>query len=288
MTTSRYIATLLIAACAFISCKKDNHEANALLSKARSLYTSGNYGAAKIAIDSISKIAPKAFTQINAGLDLLDSIRYGENIQIINLSDTALKQIEPRIELQKALFSFEINRKYQEKGTYIPKAYPRSLTTAQTGLRSGVDEEGRIFLESVSDRSTKHFAVEGTTADGLKSQTLPVVDDGANYRFRLLGGKNVEVVRYAGKFENGLAAFIVANRAKNITITLKGKSSFSFALPANAKKGIVDSYTLSRLINEKDTIRFRMEKSKLLIKYLDEKRAKAITTKAENQLKKQR
>lgn len=266
----------------FFSCKKEYPQADAMLAQARSLYASGNYAEAQKAINSIAKVAPKAFPQINAGLELLDSVRYGENIQIVTQSDSLLKEVESDIERQKALFTYEINSTYQDKGNYFPKVYPGSLL--QMGLRAGVEADGELFLESISNRALKHSSVKVSASNGIFAETKTVTDDGANYHFQT-AGKMVEVVHYSGKRENGMAAFIVANRNKNLTITLRGKSSASFTLSEQAKKGIADSYILSNLFSRRDSLRFQAEKSKQLIKYLDSREAKKIATKAQKQLK---
>lgn len=270
---------LVFASLAFFSCKKEYPQADSLLNEARSLYVSGHFAEAKKTLDSIQKVVPKAFPQINAGLALLDSIRYGENICVVTQSDSLLKLMDARIEQQKRLFSYQINPKYQEKGTYIPKAYPNPQ--AGMGLRSGVEASGKLYLESVADRPIKHVAVKAFSS-GQQAETMVVTDDGANYRFQV-EGKSVEVVRYSGKRENGVAAFIVANRAKNIIVTLKGNSPTSFALSSQAKQGISDSYTFSKLLAQRDSVRFNMEKSKQLIKYLDQKRAREMAQKAQEQ-----
>lgn len=267
------------------SCKKENPQANALLTRARLQYASGRFDETKKTIDSISKITPKAFRQINEGLALLDSVRYGENIHTINQSDSLIRLMEVKIDKQKKLFSFVFDRQYQEKGRYIPKANPFAAVPAQMGLRSGVEANGEMFLESIADRPLHHVSVKVQIPEGTYAETKAVSDEGANYRFQA-GGKNIEVVHYNTKRMNGVAGFIVANEHKSISVILHGKNSASFSLPANAKKGIVDSYTLSRLMAERDSIRFNAEKSKLLIKYLDKQRARAIAEKAKEQLKK--
>ncbi|OJU33752.1 MAG: hypothetical protein BGN96_14255 [Bacteroidales bacterium 45-6] len=272
---------LAFVSAAFFSCKKEYPQADSLLSDARSFYASGHFAEAKKALDSIQKVSPKAFSQINAGLALLDSIRYGENIRIVTQSDSLLKLMEARIEQQKRLFTYEINPKYQDKGCYIPKAYPNSM--AAMGFRSGVEADGKLYLESVADRPIKHFAAVASIPGGQRAETKAVTDDGANYRFQV-EGQSAEVVRYSGKRENGVAAFIAANQTKNITVMLKATSPTSFTLTAQAKRGILDSYTLSRLLTTRDSVRFNLEKSKRLIKYLDKKRAKEMARKAEKQL----
>lgn len=78
-----------------------------MLNQARSQYIAGQYVVAKKTIDSIAKVDPKAFVQINAGYDLLDSVRYAENIQTITNSENSLKDIESKLVKQKALFNYE-------------------------------------------------------------------------------------------------------------------------------------------------------------------------------------
>ena len=266
----------------FFSCKKEYPQADVLLTRAEALYASGNFKAAKLTIDSIAKVAPKAFPQINAGLSLLDSVRYGENIQIVTQSDTLLKQVEARLEQQKGLFTYQLNPAYQDNGNYFPKSYPESLSGI--GLYAGVEANGSLFLESVSNRSLQHSKLIVSTSDGASAETGIVTDDGGNYHFQS-GGKSVEVVHFSGKRENGVAAFIVANHDKIQTVTLSGKASASFSLSNKAKKGISDSYTLSHLFTQRDSLRFLIEKSKQLIKYLDSRKEKEMTEKAKEHLK---
>ncbi len=266
----------------FFSCKKENPKANDLLNQARSQYIAGQYVVAKKTIDSIAKVDPKGFVQINAGYALLDSVRYAENIQTITNSENSLKDIESKLVKQKALFNYEINAKYQNKGNYIPKNAPLS---SSTGLYSGVDADGKLFLESVSNQPIKHNAAAVSVAGGNRAETFVVTDDGANYRSQV-GGKTVETVHYSEKRENGVASFVAANQDKNISVTLKGKSSLSFNLSSNAKKGISESYLFSKLFKERDSLHFQMEKSRRLIQYLDKKRAKEITSRIQKQLNK--
>lgn len=281
-TVNKFVFILLIPFL-FFSCQNKEHtQAAALLQQARSLHASGHFAEAKNAVDSISKVDSKAFPQIKAGLALLDSIRYGENIQIITQSESLLKEAEAGLEQQKRLFSYQINPAYQDQGDYFPKSCPQSLSGL--GLYSGVKADGEMFLESVSDRSLKHNSVKVSASDGASVETAKVADDGANYRFQS-GGKSVEVVHYSGKRENGAIAFIIVNRNKNLTVSLQGKSSASFTLSEQAKKGITDSYVLSHFFAQRDSLRFQIEKSKQLIKYLDSRKAKELTEKAKEQLK---
>lgn len=271
-----------------ILCKEGNSRAGGLLTFARGLYASGKYAEAEQAIDSISKVAPKAFREINAGLALLDSVRYAENVHTINQGTILLKELMPRIEQEKKHFDFRIDRTdphYHDNGYYIPKAYYFDADGRHSGLRAGVSGDGRLYIESVADRPLRHISAAVSAPDGQHVETAAVTDDGANYRFDV-GSGHVEVVRYTGKRENGLAAFIAAHQGSPLTVTLRGKTAYSFTLPAGAKKAVADAYGLSKLFGEKDSISFEIEKSRRLIHYLDERHAKQIAEKAEKNLKK--
>lgn len=278
------IIALIVLGLTLFSCNKGNDkQADTLLTRARALYAKQSYAAAKSTLDSISKVAPKAFPQISAGLDLLDSVRYGENIRTILQTDTLIKQTAEKITALKSRFYYKINPKYQDKGQYIPKIFS-ATGTGQTGLQSGLEADGSLFIESFCGKPIRHTKVKAS-AGNASAETLSVTDDGANFRFRS-GSTYSETVHFAGKRENGLVAFIVANSNKNITISLIGSSTTSFPLSPAVRKALTDTYDLAKLFSERDSLGFKVQKSKMLIKYLDSKRAQAMTTRAEDNLKK--
>ena len=52
------------------ACSKKNNPAAEQYQKAEELYRQGDYARAKVAIDSIAKIDPRAFDEIRAGMQL--------------------------------------------------------------------------------------------------------------------------------------------------------------------------------------------------------------------------
>ena len=62
---------LFVFALLFLSCSGKNRGAKEYLSEARIAYEEGNYALAKLKIDSIKLVFPKAFDEINAGFSLM-------------------------------------------------------------------------------------------------------------------------------------------------------------------------------------------------------------------------
>lgn len=256
----------------FIACGPNGNGALVRLNNARNLYLNKEYTQAKQEIDSIHLLYPKAFDERRAGMALLDTIRRAENLQIMTECDSLITLYTPELEKIKSGFLYQRNKEYQETGTYVPK---EGITNAisTTTLRSGVGEDGQLYLESVFIGQQKHNQIKVSTKDGTFIQSLQVNDDGLNYRFSNLG-KNYEIVRFAGESENGIARFIFSNQDKNLTITLDGGGRCTYTLPQIIKSAVSKSFQLSTMIIQLDSLKKAKEEAEFKIYYLDNEKGK--------------
>ncbi|MDR0823984.1 MAG: hypothetical protein LBN74_02750 [Prevotella sp.] len=251
------------------ACTSGNEEAQLELNKARLFYEQQEYTSAKQQLDSLKIKFPKAFAQQKEGLALLDSVRRGENQQIISSCDSLILLLQPQVEQKRKQFSFQQNKQYQETGSYIPT---ESVTSSMTGttLRSGVEENGNLYIESVFIGSQRHNRLKISTRDGSFAESIPVNDDGLNYRFTNLG-KTHEIIRFAGANENGMAMFIFTNIDKPLTVSIEGQGKYSYSLPQQAKSAIAKSFELSVVTSRVDSLKTAKEKAEYHIYYLDHK-----------------
>ncbi len=268
-------------ACVFLSiflfaCDAKEDGAQLRLDAARSFYYGKEYVLAKQEIDSLKILYPKAFSQIKASLALLDTVRRAENMQIIQISDSLIALNEPTLDKFKKLFSYQRNKEYQESGVYIPKESVEGSVMTGTILRSGVNEDGILYLESVLVGSKQtHNQLTVSTKDGSFVESLPVTDDGLNFRFSNLG-KDYEIIRFVGADENGVSKFIFSNIDKHLTVTLKGQGKKSYTLSQTIKFAISKSFQLSTMMLELDSLKTAKEKAEFHIYYLDNKKDKDL------------
>lgn len=245
-------------------------EAKLALDKARSFFAAKEYEQAKAEIDSLKKLYPKAFDEIKTSFSLLDSIRHEENIDFIKNSDISINEQTRKADSLKQFFVMKKDPKYDEQGTFVPKNNA-SGAISSTGLRSGVREDGSMYIESIFvGGSKKHHTLKVSSKNGSSATTLPETGDGLNYKIN----PSIEIIRYVEATENGVFKFIYENRNQPLTVTLEGQTKNSYPLPSSAINDISRSYTLSNLIKQRDSLSEEKEKAMLKLEYLIKKKTK--------------
>lgn len=266
--------TLVLLSISFLACSPKDNGAKSRLEAARLFYGQKEYALAKQEIDSINKLYPKAIEERKASILLLDSVRRAENQQVISDCDSLITVNMPELDKTKSLFSYQRNKEYQETGSYVPKETASSGPITGTILRSGVAEDGILYVESVFvGGKQKHNQIQISKKDGTFVQSQPVTDDGFNYRFTNMG-KEYEVVRFMGSKENGVAKFIFTNATEPLTVTLEGKGKYSYTLSNTIKTAISKSFQLSTMMLQLDSLKNAKEKAEFNIYNLDKKAGK--------------
>ena len=174
-----------------------------------------------------------------------------------------------KLKKQHVNFDFVRDKDYQEFGNYIPKLTPSSKTLEQNTLRSGVNEKGVLYLESVlSGVNINHNKIKASIRDGSYAETLTVTADGLNYKFKTLN-KTYEIVRFFGNDENGVAEFIYTFQDSPITIYFMGTRNYSKTLSTTEKRAIAQAFEFSKIILEVEKLKFEKGKSEALLRYLE-------------------
>lgn len=270
MKKSKYIFVLLAIILITVSCgDKKNPQAIQYLDNIRSLYENRQYEAALQQIDSIQTLFPKAFQEIKDALALKQEVRRASDMQQITNCDSLIVAYQPKIDSIKKLFIYR-KEKEDDYGVFIPKTISSNTPNATT-LRSGVNDNGSMYIESVYIGGQIHNAIKVSTKDGKFAETLPIEGDGFVFRFNHMG-KQYEIVQATSVHDNGLANFIFTYADSPLTVSLTGKNTTSFSLPNIQKKAIADSYQLSKLMLQRDSLTTAKDKAQMRIKYLDAKR----------------
>lgn len=269
MRNSIHLILLWLIMSFFLSCEGSGSGAGDYLREAENAFKKGNYSLAKMKIDSIKILFPEAFDKIGAGFKLMQEIRMAENLRNISYCDSMLRVNYSTLDQLLNDFDYVRDSRYQEFGEYHPKIYPHQSSLDRSGLRSGVQEKGVLFIESVlSGNAVQHNRIRITATDGSYAESGAVTTDGLNYRFSTLD-KNYEIVRFTGSDENGVAAYIHAYRDQPLTVHFIGNRTVKTALSDAAKRGISRSFELSTLLLDIEHLKFEKERSEVLIRYLE-------------------
>ena len=195
------MAALLMAA----ACSHEK-EARAELDRARALYESQQYPAARNAIDTLRMRYPKELAVMKEALQLMRLVDRGECERNIAYCDSLIPVREKEVETLKQGFVLERDARYEDVGRYVRPEHAVERNIGRSYLRCGVNEQGEIFLASVYSGTApiNHTGLKITAPDGTYAVTAEIpYDGGVNYRFRD-DGRTTEVVTYAG--DNGIDA----------------------------------------------------------------------------------
>lgn len=241
---------IAVVAVVSVSCSGSNKDARNAYVKARTLYEAGRYDEAKVMIDSIKILGPKAFDEIRAGLQLSRMVELAINKEILKRVDSIMPIY--RMEQDRLLGEFDFIRdeEYQTEGLLVYKNNPNKLSQEKSCLRIQVTEKGEMQLLSVycGAYPLQHESVKVSLPDGTYAMTTAVPYDGAsNYRY-YIDGKNIETVTYSETKMRPVADFIVAAGDRAVTVSYEGKRPFSFKLDNVTRKAITESYKLSTVI----------------------------------------
>lgn len=254
----------------FCACNQDKELAQALLEQAQTQFENGNYAAAKTDVDSLKVLYPKQFEQQKAGLRLIRTIELNEQQRNLSYCDSLLKVREIEAEGMKKTFVFE-KSDYDEQGKYIDKSQLVENNIGRSYLRSGVTEDGEMYLASIfyGGKALKHNQLKVSKPNGDFMQTQVIAaDGGANYSFTDLG-MTTEVVTYQKGRDAGAIAFIFNNASETLKVEyLGGQRSFAITLSNTDKRAIAKTAELSATMKEITFLRQEIAKSAKRIQYL--------------------
>ena len=170
-------------------------------------------------------------------------------------------------------FNFEKDPKYNDIGMYIWKTQTIERNIQRCYIRSGVNEEGRMYLASVfyGGKGLGHTGLRVSTPDGLYAETPAVAyDGGKNFRFTDMGA-TTEVVTYDGENCEDAVKFIYSNRNERIKAEYTGGKPYFIYILDGDKQAVCKTFELAMVLNDIQKMNELKKKSAHRIAYLNQK-----------------
>lgn len=272
---------LIIAALALglAGCNSDEKKASELFQRAEASFAMGNYNLAKLQIDSIRTLYPKAFEVRKAAIGLMQQVDLKEQQQTLAYLDSVMTVKQASLDSIKGNYVLEKDTAYQEIGNYF---YPTQVVEKNIGrsfLRAQVSERGEMSLTSIycAGGNIHHTAVKVSVGD-LFAETPSSSD---SYETTDLGCA-IEKADYKVGNDGGVAAFIVANQdKKNIRLEFIGDRNYRTVMPASDVKAIVAVVDLARILSAMEEIRKEQKEANLKIQFVTRKMQEKLGDTAE-------
>ena len=206
--------------CTLFSCNDTEKKAEEKLQAARHAFEQGSYNEAKILIDSIKTLYPKAFDVRRAGIGLMQEIELKEQERSLLYLDSMLQAKQQVFDAIKSKYVFENDAEYQNIGHYLHPSQVIEKNLHRSFLRFQVDENGIMSMTSIycGFRNIHHIAVKVIAPDGSFAET-PASKD--SYETTDLG-ETIEKADYKMGEDGNVMGFLYLNKDKHIKIQYQG------------------------------------------------------------------
>jgi len=271
----RYGLSVLLALTVLSGCGDGGEkEAQKRLQKAEIALQQDNFSEAKLQIDSIKVLYPKAFEARKQGIRIIQQVDLKEQQKTLVYLDSMMQVKQLQLDSIKGNFVLEKDTAYQEVGNWF---YPTQIVEKNIGrsfLRAQVNELGEMSLTSIYCAGGKlnHTSVKVSVGDTFAE--TPMAKD--SYVTTDLG-RTIEKADYKVGEDGGVAGFIVANQDKNIQLQFVGDKTYCTTLQRNDRKAIVELMELSRILSGMEEIRKQQKEANLKIQFVTRKMEEAKT-----------
>lgn len=265
---------------ALFSCNSDEKKAEELFQRAESSFATGDYSLAKLQIDSIRTLYPKAFEVRKAGIKLMQQVDLQEQQKTLVYLDSVMAVKQASLDSIKGNFVLEKDTAYQEVGNYF---YPTQTVEKNIGrsfLRGQVNERGEMSITSIYCAGGKlHHRAVKVSVDDLFAET-PISPD--CYETTDLG-KAIEKADYKLGADGGVIAFIKANQdKKRIRLEFIGDRNYKTTMQPNDIKAIAELSRLAQVLSSIEAIKKEQNEANLKIRFVNRKIEEAATNSAAN------
>lgn len=273
-----YILAAIASVAMFASCGESIEEkAQRSLQSARTAYEAGDFQSAKIELDSLKILYPKAFNARREAMKLMREVELAEQQRSVACFDSML--LVKRAELEETIksgFIFEKDEKYQEIGNFMIASQAPMKNLTNSYLRGQVDENGVLTITSIyRGRPIAHNKIKVSVGDSFAESENPI----SNYTSKHLGVTTERVDFRFGKDE-GIIGFIVLNAGKSIKVELSGKSTYTYSMRKDDVQAIAKLYDLSMLLRSICELETAKQEARRHIEFIERNKQRSEETAA--------
>ena len=243
-------------------------QAQIRLQKAEAALQQENFSEAKLQIDSIKILYPKAFEARKQGIKLMQQVDLKEQRKTLVYLDSMMSVKQSQLDSIKGRFVLEKDTAYQEIGNYFFPTQVVEKSLGRSFLRGQVNELGEMSLTSIycAGGALHHTAVKVSVGDTFAE--TPASKD--SYETTDLG-RVIEKADYKIGEDGGVTNFIVANQDKNIQLQFIGDKTYRTAMQKNDRIAIVELTGLARILSAMEEIRKQQKEANLKIQFVTRK-----------------
>lgn len=244
----RKVLFVALAAICAVSCGPDENKlASRYLDAAMVSLDNGDIASAKLLIDSVKILYPKALDARREGLALMRKAELAEASRTIAYQDSVLAILNARLDDVKNKYAFEKDDEYQDVGLYSMSSQASDKNVGRNYIKAQVDENGSMTLVSSYKGNSyiHHRSVRLSVGDNYVES--PKSDNFHEFQDLDVCYEKCNLTDGTG---GGLASFVALNCDAVVKVTLIGERTISYNMSKTDKYAIKDVYSLALLLKE--------------------------------------
>ena len=261
-----FLFIVLCLAC--LACTDVEKQAAERLNMAQQAFAAGDYNEAKLQIDSIKILYPKAYNARKAGIGLMQEVELKEQQRSLDYLDSLLSTKQAEFNAMKGKFVLEKDQEYEAIGRYLHPSQVIEKNLNRSFLRFQVDERGAMSMTSIycGSRNIHHTAVKVSTNDSF-AQTPPSAD---SYETSNLGVQ-IEKADYKLGQDDNVIGFICLNKERNIKVEFVGERSYSTQMTQADRQAADLVYRLSQTLSAITQLNKEIDEAKQKIAFIEKR-----------------
>lgn len=263
------VTLLACLCCTLLSCENVEKKAGEKLQTARAAFERGDFSEAKMQIDSIKILYPKAFEARREGIGLMQQVELKEQEKTLVYLDSLLQQKQGELDALKGKFTLEKDAEYQQIGNYLHPSQVIEKNLHRSYLRFQVNETGQMSMTSIycGPSNIHHISVKVVAPDGSFAET-PASKD--SYETTDLGEK-IEKADFKMGEDGNVMGFLYLNKDKNIKVNYQGERSYSTTMSPADRQALAGIYELAQILSSITQIKKEMEEANLKVEFVKRK-----------------
>ena len=263
------VTLLACLCCTLLSCENVEKKAGEKLQTARAAFERGDFSEAKMQIDSIKILYPKAFETRREGIGLMQQVELKEQEKTLVYLDSLLQQKQGELDALKGKFTLEKDAEYQQIGNYLHPSQVIEKNLHRSYLRFQVNETGQMSMTSIycGPSNIHHISVKVVAPDGSFAET-PASKD--SYETTDLGEK-IEKADFKMGEDGNVMGFLYLNKDKNIKVNYQGERSYSTTMSPADRQALAGIYELAQILSSITQIKKEMEEANLKVEFVKRK-----------------
>lgn len=261
-----FCGALALAACGNGLEKKANEK----LTVAKTAYERGDYEEAKLQIDSIKILYPKAFEARKAGQALMLDVETKAQQKTLAYLDSAFQAKTEEFNAIKGKFILEKDTKYQQVGNYLWPTQTIEKNIYRSFLRFQVDEQGNMSMTSIycGAGNIHHVSVKVIAPDGSFAET-PASKD--SYETTDMNEK-IEKADYKLGEDGNVIGFINLNKNKTLRVEYLGDRTYKTTMSPTDRQAAAEVYKLAQILSAMRQIKKEQDEANLKIGFIRKKK----------------